>query len=101
MPSRPIVPERNRALFPFKARLEFRPCRMLVQEIQKWPALFFGPSLEVGRERGIDIKCMPSGFGMADHDRMDSILGCHLRIDIAIFFLWIRLMRFDPEDVPA
>src|ERR1043166_9659942 len=84
VPGRPIVPERDRAFLPFEPRLEFRPCGVLVQVIQKRPALLFGPTFEVRGEVAVDIKRRTSGLGMANDDRMHGILRRQLRVDEAI-----------------
>src|SRR6516164_4199156 len=44
VPGRPIVPEGDRALLPFKAGLKLWPRGVLVEKIQERLALFLGPT---------------------------------------------------------
>ena len=55
VPGRPIVPEGDRAFAPLEARLEFRPCGMLVER-REGRAFLRGPALEMGRESRIDVE---------------------------------------------
>src|SRR5438128_1801743 len=81
MPGRAIVPERNRALLPAEARLEFGARGVLAEVIEQRLALLRGPAFEVRRERRVDVERWTSTLGMADHDGMHGILRGKLRID--------------------
>lgn len=65
-----IVPERDRALLPAEAAGEFRPDRVLPEEVQQWPALLDRHVLEADREIAVDVEAFPEGHGMGAHHRM-------------------------------
>src|ERR1700687_107702 len=65
-----IVPERDRIRFPAEAAGEFRPHRMLPQEVQQRPALLDRHVLEADGKVAVDVEAFPAGLGMGANHRV-------------------------------
>ena len=80
VPSRAIIPKRDRPRLPIKAHLKLRLLRVVIQKPQQGLRLGLAPTFNANREARIDVKNFATRIRMSDHHWMKAILDGLLRV---------------------